>query len=343
MGVHIRVKRGKLYLDINCNGRRRWEALGLTVPADKAQRSEIMRLAEVCRSKREAQILSGEWGLIDPIGGKQSLIGYVKGAGGTFAEKALRHLESYSGGGISIGAVTEKWLEEFQEYLLKKGLSRKTASHYYGAVKQALRKAARDRVIPRNPAIGVKGISVPESDRVHLTMEEVQALAAAKAAGELGSEVRKAFLFGCYTGLRVSDLRTLAWGDIQRDPPQINKRQEKTRKKAYVPLHAEAWAIINDKKIHGFKEFVFPLLAVTKANTNKSIKGWAKKAGIGKNISWHTARHTFAVLSLEYGAEIYTVSKLLGHTDVKTTQIYAFATDKMRRDAVNAIPGLDRD
>jgi integrase len=176
---------------------------------------------------------------------------------------------------------------------------------------------------------------------VYLTAPEVQALANAPIKGELGAEIKQAFLFGCYTGLRISDLKTLAWGDIQRDPPQINKRQEKTERKAFVPLHNVAWGIIDDKRLHNFKEPVFPALAKSKTNTNKHLKKWAKNAGIEKNIGWHTARHTFAVLSLESGTEIYTLSKLLGHVNVKTTQVYAAATDKMKREAVNALPVID--
>jgi hypothetical protein len=113
MGVNIRVNRGKLYLDIWHNGRRIWESLGLTVPADKAQRAEIMRLAEVCKSKREAQILTGEWGMVDPVGGKQTLIEYMKGISATrgqndFTHKALTHLDKFPGGNIAISGVTEK-------------------------------------------------------------------------------------------------------------------------------------------------------------------------------------------------------------------------------------------
>jgi integrase len=347
MGVNIWENRGKLYLDIWHNGRRKRESLGLTVPADKTQRAEIMRLAEVCKSKREAQILSGEWGLIDPVSGKQTLIEYMNGIAegkgqNDFTHKAVKHLEGFPGGNISLGGVTEKWIEDFQDYLLKETkLSKKTIAHYSGAVRYALRKAARDRIIPRNPAIGVRGVSVPESDRVYLTAPEVQSLANAPIAGELGAEVKQAFLFGCYTGLRISDLKTLVWGDIQRDPLQINKRQEKTERKAFVPLHVVAWGIIDDKRLHGYKDPVFPALTKSKTNTNEYLKRWAKKAGIEKNIGWHTARHTFAVLSLESGAEIYTVSKLLGHTDVKTTQVYAAATDRMKREAVNALPVIN--
>jgi integrase len=303
-----------------------------------------MRLAEVCRSKREAQILSGEWGMIDPVGGKQTLIEYMTGIAEShgqndFTHKALKYLNSFPGGNIAIGSVTEKWIEDFQEYLLKETeLSKKSIRHYSGAVRFALGKAARDLIIPRNPAVNVRGVSVPESDKIYLTAPEIQSLANIPLYGLLGAEVKRAFLFGCYTGLRISDLKTLVWGDIQRDPLQINKTQEKTRNKAFVPLHAVAWAIIDDKKIHNFKEPVFPGLAKTKSNTNEYLKRWAKKSGIEKNIGWHTARHSFAVLSLESGAEIYTLSKLLGHTNVSTTQVYAKATDKMKREAVNALP-----
>jgi integrase len=347
MGVKIREKRGKLYLDVYYNGRRKWEALDLSLPVDKTQRAEIMRLAEVCKSKREAQLLSGEWGMVDPVGGKQTLIEYMARIAATrgqndFSHKAIKYLKLFPGGNIAIGSVTEKWIEDFQEYLLKEtDLSKKSVRHYSGAVRFALGKAARDLIIPRNPAVNVRGVSVPESDKIYLTAPEVQSLANAPINGELGTEIKRAFLFGCYTGLRISDLKTLVWGDIQRDPLQINKRQEKTERKAFVPLHAVAWGIIDDKRIHSYKEPVFPTLIKSKTNTNEYLKRWAKKAGIEKKIGWHTARHTFAVLSLEAGAEIYTLSKLLGHTDVKTTQVYAKATDKMKREAVNALPVIE--
>ena len=321
--------------------------MGLTLPVDKMQRSEIMRLADICRSKREAQILTGEWGLVDPKGGKQPLIEYMAGIAANrgqndFTHKALKYIKLFPGGNVSIRNVTEKWLEDFQEYLLKEtNLSKKSIRHYSGAVRQSLRKAARDLIIPRNPALNVRGVSVPESEKIYLTASEIQALANVSIPGTLSVEVKKAFIFSCYCGLRISDLKTLVWGDIQRDPPQINKTQEKTKNKAFVPLHVVAWGIIDDKRLHGYKDPVFPVLASSKANTNEYLKRWAKKAGIEKNISWHTARHSFAVLSLESGAEIYTLSKLLGHTDVKTTQVYAKATDKMKRKAVNALPGID--
>jgi len=113
MGVKIRVNKGKLYLDVYANGQRRWESLGLTVPNDKQQAKEVMRLAEVCRSKREAQITSSEWRLIDPISGKQTLAEYIetmnKGKGSTIA-KALKFINANNRGNIALANITEKWL-----------------------------------------------------------------------------------------------------------------------------------------------------------------------------------------------------------------------------------------
>ena len=119
--------------------------------------------------------------------------GIVEGKGqNDFTHKAVKYLESFPGGNIAIGSITEKWIEDFQEYLLKDavtdkktGLSKKTISHYSGAVRYALRKAARDRIIPRNPAAGVKGVSVPEGDIIYLTAPEVQTLANTAISGDI--------------------------------------------------------------------------------------------------------------------------------------------------------------
>ena len=347
LSVKVRDKCGRLYLDVYANGRRKWEALGLTLTADKQQNKEIMRLAEICRSKREAQIVSGEWGLLDPISGKQSLCGYMADIGRNREKKdhlnrVLKYLDKFSGGNIALGQVTEKWLEDFQAFLLKEsGLSKGTAGRYEAAVRFALRKAARDRLIPRNPAEGVRAITIPESDKAYLTVQEIQLLADTPLGGKLGGMVKQAFLFACFTGIRISDLRTLEWGDINIESRQISKRQEKTERKVFIPLHSVAWGIINDGAIHNYKELVFPRLTQSKTDTGQYIVAWAKKAGIEKNVGWHTARHTFAVLSLESGAEIYTVSKLLGHTNLKNTQVYAKATDKMKREAVDALPVIE--
>ena len=103
-----------------------------------------------------------------------------------------------------------------------------------------------------------------------------------------------------------------------------------------MQISDEAWDIIAHKRR---TENVFPRLG-TESGMNMALKAWASRSGVTKNVSFHVSRHTFATLSLEAGADLYTVSKLLGHTDIATTQIYAKIVDKKRQEAVNKLAGL---
>jgi integrase len=350
MSVKIRKKRGKLYLDIYMNGRRTWEALHLALTVDKTQNKEIMRLAEICRSKKETQMLAGSWDIQDPVAGRKKLVTYLEECAkarvnNDYITGCIRYLKEYNNGGaIQLFQITPQWINEFQQYLLNgkksngENLSPTTAYDYSKAIRMALRKAVRENILIRNPADGVKGLPEPETDLVFLGTKEVQKLADTGINGDLGAEIKKAFIFVCYTGLRISDIQGLKWGDIERDPVQIIKRQKKTQRAVYIPLKDTAWNIINDSNDHNPDDKVFSLLANTKSQTNQYLLRWAEKAGIKKPVGWHTARRTFATWELESGADIYTVAKLLGHKNIKQVAKYAQATDKLRRKAVNALP-----
>jgi site-specific recombinase XerD len=289
--------------------------------------------------------VSGEWGILDPGSEKKTLYLFAKdmARSGKYAVRinsVLPYLDKYQGGKtVQISRINKKWLENFQEFLLKH-LSPNTARNYILGICQILNKAVQDNIILRNPGREVEIIKREESERVFLNTEEMQKLADIEAKSELEKDVKKAFLFACYTGLRVSDLITITWGNIEHNPPQIVKSQKKTGVRVYIPLHKTARTIIDDNSLHEHDDLIFPWLNVIKNNRNLYLTKWADRAGIGKPIGWHTARHTFAVKSLESGGDIYTVSKLLGHTDITATQIYAKATDKMKREAVNALPEI---
>jgi len=346
MGVKIREKRGRLYLDIYQAGKRRWEALGLSLGPDKATNKETWHVAEIIRQKTELAYVSGEHGLIDPNEGRRQLVSYAEElAKGSDPKnplpKSLRYLRLYAKG-ITVGSVNEKWIEGYRTFLLEHdAIGKSTASKYLSALTMVLRRAVRDRVIPRNPADAVRGIKSPEVVKVSLTPEELVRLAHTPLGGVLGAEVRRAFLFAALCGLRISDIRSLAWGDIDSEKMAILKRQKKTSSVVGIPIHESAWTIIKDDEIHRRDALVFPGLSASKTNTNQYLTTWAKAAGVDKQVGWHTARHTFAVLALDNGADIYTVSKLMGHTKIQTTAVYAKATDGMKRKAVDGLPGLD--
>jgi integrase len=346
MGVKVREQRGRLFLDVYWGGKRHWESLGLTLGPDQQVNKETRRTAEIIRQKRELQLVSGEHGLIDPIESKRPIVTYaeslaVKMPPKNPLPKSLHYLRLYAGE-LQVGAVNERWLEGYQSFLREqKSIGPSTAAKYYSACVFVLNRAVRDLIISRNPADAVRGMITPEVVKIFLDPKELAKLANTPCGGELGEEVKRAFLFGCMTGLRVSDLRSLAWAEIEREPLQILKRQGKTGRVVAIPLNETAWKIINDETIHHRNELVFPRLTASKANTNQYLKTWAKAADVDKPIGWHTARHTFATLTLEGGADFSTVSRLLGHTKLSTTLVYAKSTDGAKRRAVEGLPELD--
>lgn len=346
MGVNIRVSHGRLFLDIYWKGMRKWENLNLRIPEDKQGKKDAMRLAEIVRMKREQQLMAGEYNLQDIVAGKQPLVAYAEKIAGTQSDKnplpkSLKYLREYAGT-ITIGGLDHSWIESYRQYLLDQPtLSQSTASRYLASLKNLLRQALRDRLIIRDPTTYTKGIAIPDAETYHLTLEEIGRLAATPLGGGLGAEVKTAFLFGCYSGLRISDLRTLTWGQILRDPLAIQKQQQKTKAIVNIPLHASAWAIIKDDKIHSASEYVFPMLASTKTNTNQYLVAWAGHAGIQKQLGWHVARRTFGTLALQAGGDLKTVSELLGHKKITHTARYLKSNSATQRHAVEAIPSLE--
>ena len=351
MGVKVRRKRNKLYLDIYIEGRRSWEALGLTVSNDPAVNKENMRLAEYARAKREQQIFSGRWGLQDKVRAKVTLYAYLEKMGdGRNRQKdrickVLPHLEKYpSGKDIQLGQISSKWFVNFQSYLQKDcELSEQSAHSYAFAVRMALKQAVRENIITEDPSAGIKGITVPESDREFLQLAEFQKLAKVPIGGKLGAEVKRAFLFACYCALRISDLKTLKWADIEHTVTgaQIVKRQVKTKKRVVVPLHESAWALINDGAIHDRGAPVFSLIANSGTCGNKYLVSWGEKDGIPKRVTWHVARRTTPSLLHELGVDIYTIQKICGHTKISTTALYTSVSDQTLRTAIDTLPRLD--
>jgi integrase len=363
MSVKVREKKGYLYLDIYRNGKRTWEALHLSLGPDPAANKETLRYAEIIRQKRELQIFTGEHGLIDPVGAKQTLLEFaVKQAGGLTPQdhlfRLVRYLKDY-GVDIKLQTVNNHYVEGFKKYLLtcpmlgrgkkpgvsgrgKKQLSRRTASHLFKALGQLLAIAERDMLILKNPVKSLRGITVPETIKEYLTYDDMNKLAQKNLNGVLGAEIRRAFFFACFTGLRISDIKSLTWGDINRGGPQIKKVQKKTGRIVTIPLNPAAWALIDPgDSISRADSLIFPILGAKKIDTNKILIAWAEAAGIGKRIGWHTGRRTFATLTIESGADISTVSRLLGHSGIRVTGVYAQSTDKAKREAVNALPVIE--
>jgi integrase len=347
MSVKVREKRGKLYLDIYQGGKRTWESLHLELTRDKTRNKEICRLAEICRSKRETQLLTGAWDINDPVAGKVSLIGYMEKYSKNYKNPnvvncCIKYIKEFHSGSIQLIQVTPKWIDDFQNFLLKKdNLSQGSAAFYARILRSALKRAVTNEMILKNPADVVQKISTPEPEMIFLNIDEMKALAKTVIDDPYGAEIRRAFLFACYTGLRVSDLETLTWGKIETNPMQIIKSQKKTKNPVCIPLNKSAQALIVDGRPHKMEDNIFNLSGHNRRMSYNYLKDWAEKAGIKKIIGgWHTARRTFATMALENGVDIYTVAKLLGHNSISNVTKYAKVTDKLRMEAVNALPDI---
>ena len=204
-----------------------------------------------------------------------------------------------------------------------------------------LNQAAREGVIKCNPYHLLsrdERIKKPTDQRDFLTREELHRLMEVETRS---TTTKMAFLFSCFTGLRYSDLKQLKWGNIEKSQSGMVIRIEamkKTEKPVTVPLGTNAMAWLPERGDKTLDDFVFDL--GTCGGCNAVLKNMAKRAGINKRVSFHTGRHSFATLILAATNDIATVSRLLGHTSVATTQIYAEVLMEDKIAAVNKLNGI---
>lgn len=349
-----------LYLDYYDRGKRWNEYLklflypepekGKLTKIQKEHNKQTLALAETIRSKRQLEIQNGVYGFQDQTKLKASFLKYVellmeqrensKGNYGNW-DSTLKHLKKFSSKDILFEDIDSKWLERFKKYLINDArtksntpLAQNSQHSYFNKVRAALKQAVKDGILNRNPAEQVEGIKQGEPQREFLTHEELQA--AAKADCDIPI-LKTAFLFSALTGLRWSDVQKLIWSEVQYSEENgwyIRFRQKKTKGAETLPISDQARSMIGDRLEDD--ERVFKGLKYS-AWHNMRLQQWMMRAGISKTITFHCARHTYATLLLTKGADIFTVSKLLGHKDLKTTQVYAKIIDEKKREAANKI------
>lgn len=261
-------------------------------------------------------------------------------------DMAIRILTTYAGDKVTMDKVDKGFCKGYIDYLLTaykpngKPVRQTTAHNYYRVVNGALNAAVREDIIKFNPFTKLCSsdkIHKPESKREYMTIDEVRKLIATPMRHP---QVKAAYLFSCFCGLRISDIYALTWADVYEDGGQTRLQviMQKTKVPIYLPLSPEALRWMPKRNGKKPEEKVFQLPSTVTVNI--LLKPWAKSAGIDKHVTFHTARHTFATMMLTLGADLYTTSKLLGHTDVRMTQIYAKIINRKKDEAVNLVNGL---
>ncbi|MBN2595880.1 MAG: site-specific integrase [Marinifilaceae bacterium] len=250
-------------------------------------------------------------------------------------------LKQFAGDTLLFSQLDVAIAEDFKLFLLsapkggnKSGIiSQNTAATYYSIFKAALKQAFIDGYLEGDLSAKIKGIQEKESRREYLTIDELNTLVATPCESDV---LKRAALFSALTGLRHVDIQNLKWSEIiiNGNQARIHFTQQKTKGVEYMPISEQALQLCGEPDQP--EQLVFEDLA-NPSWISRPLKHWIKTARIKKEITFHCFRHTFATLQISNGTDIYTVSKMLGHTNVKTTQIYAKVIDEKKNKAAQTI------
>lgn len=241
---------------------------------------------------------------------------------------------------LPFSTINQSFIEDFKSFLTtaprgdkRNGMiSRNTANTYFSIFKCAIHQAFVDGYLTIDIAAKVKGIPYEEVRREHLTLEELNKLAQTPCDK---SVLYRAALFSALTGLRLCDISKLKWSELSKEGEhyRINFEQKKTGGVEYMPISSQAYRLCGEERLPN--QLVFEDLP-DKSTISRPIKKWVEAAGIKKHITFHCFRHTYATIQLTEGTDLFTVSKMLGHTNIKTTQVYAKVVDKKKEAAADA-------
>lgn len=363
--VKIRFRKLKhgglsLYLDIYYNRKRSYKNLELyLVPEnnefDVEQNKAVMKAAMKMKSEIIIQLINGKYKIEeDNQNNDIKLSEWIRmvydeakenGKSITKQMKSTLELVKTFAPKTMLNEIDETFCREIVKYIqhtykTKNGENLKptSARNYEVSLSIAFNIAVKKGYIAENPFNKLsteERVQVPESTRVYLTEEEFNAM---KTADWKNQEAKRIFIFCCYTGLRISDILNLKWENIVFDGylARIEKIIKKTKKTISIPLCSSAINQLPDHSEKKKDEMVFPYISPNTINYN--IKKAAESVGIQKsNLSIHTARHTFATILLSKDTNINTIKELLGHSDIKTTMIYAKVLDKTKQKAVDLL------
>ena len=372
--VRIREKRlndgnVSLYLDMYYMGARKKEGLKLyLVPevnaAAKLQNRNTLKLAEQIKAERILDIQ--QHGLVNWENvkkGRMTLAAWVEKytkdengltpASMRSKRNAQARVEQYllyiGKPNLALKEVDKDFCKGFIAFLKtctfnngKKTLGSTTCRIFMNRLAAALNMAVREGLIDNNPFKLLDAKEKPQKKsamREFLTIEELRTLIATPCRYEI---VKKAFLFSCFTGLRYSDMMALKWNEIHKAADgktlYIEHEQVKTKNMVTIPLSNEALKWM-PRKSKG-DERVFHQLRITSTTVEVVLGESMQEAGIRKHITYHCSRHTAATLLLTLGADLYTVSKILGHRSIRMTEVYAKIVDKKKIETMNLVNNM---
>lgn len=356
------VKKGKDVIKVE----RKKEQLSLYLwqaprtPMERQQNKETLELAKKIRFERGQELLESEEGYRLKKNRDINFFDYFQEYIDNYTKKDIRMLDvalkrfrdflhvtkEYNKfeKRIKPEQITKDMVEAYTEYLQTRSIG-EGAKSIYARFKKVMKYALEHDIIRKNPCVG---ISIKVDDQILrkdiLSPEEVQRLVATHYDKE-NPNIRRAFIFCLYCGLRFCDVKDLTFANVDFSNKLLSFEQNKTKGHSansgvVIPLNDGILKLIGTPTTPNNRdEAIFPLPSYEMCL--KALKRWVKRADINKHISWHCARHSFAVNILNNGANIKTVASLLGHSGLKHTEKYTRAIDSLKQDAINSLPELN--
>ena len=328
-------------------------------PLERQQNKETMELAKRIRFERGQELLENVEGYRLKKKSDINFLDYFRAYIDKYTKKDIRMVEialkrfidflndtpEYSKyvKRIKPEQITKDMVEDFTEYLQGRSVG-EGAKSIYARFKKVIKYAIEHDVMVKNPCTGIS-IKVDDQQlrKEVLSPEEIQQLIATHYEHE-NPNIRRAFILCLYCGLRFCDVKNLTFANVDHSNKLLKFEQSKTKGHSassgvVIPLNDGILKLIGEPSDPDKRdEVIFPLPSYEMCL--KALRHWVKRAGINKHISWHCARHSFAVNILNNGANIKTVASLLGHSGLKHTEKYTRAIDSLKEAAINSLPEL---
>lgn len=342
----------RYYLDIYIDGTRYYDFLDVKIyPNDtKEVKNEKKTIAELIRSNKEVELLTNQTKYVPKHFKNVNFFDFADDFIERYQKKDVRMLDAtlkkfkeyVKNDNLRISDISTSLMTGYKDFLNdRSNLKGETPHNYFTRFKKILKEAELKGILKDNPTANIKFQKRVSNDVLKkqvLITEEIQTLVNTKCGN---SEVKKAFLFACYSGLGLAEINQLTWENIVKD--KLVTKREKTDQKVELKLKAEILNLLGDKKSK--KTPIFNLrnengeFLSTNA-INKCIKNWVSRAKIEKHITFYCARHTFATQLLQYKANLKTVADVMGHSSTRSTIKYLNYIDNLKEEAIDNLPVL---
>lgn len=345
------LKNGKysLYLDIVKDGVRQYEFLKIHLSDDytssegkkrvKDIDKDLFERAKIITSHRTQEVLSSEHGFIPNFKKHQDFIEFASevAAANKAYKSTVSILKKFVGDKVLLFShINANKINEFVNFCKAQNFINNTTNQYLTLLKAIWNKAIIAGIVKENPFATVAKLKGTHAKIEYLTIEEIQLLNETEVP--FNPHIRLAFLFACFTGLRISDIQRLEWKNIVAN--QIEFRQKKSKTEFLrIPLSVTALSIL--AKLEQGEGKLFSKLPSSDSHINEKLKIWQLMAGLTKNLHFHMARHSFATLQISNNTDLYQLSKLMGHSSIVMTQKYAKVIDNKKQEAIDRMPIIE--